>query len=296
MKQKMIFFLAAMTIVFAACKDKNEPSSGTSSDSDSRGSSQTSIEGVLAGKFSVSATTQVQFSQGNLQYQASTHTWRFAENQYDLIGSANSNIAADYSGWIDLFGWGTGDNPTNKSTDGSDYSIFPDWGVNAISNGGNTANTWRTLTTDELVYLFQTRTNAATLFGFGSVNGVNGTILLPDNWTTPSGVSFTASTAHTTQEPATNGTVFSNSNGNNFSHNTYTVAQWSQMESAGAVFLPAAGDRYGTDVGSVGSSGFYWSLTPDGASYACSLEFGSYGLNPQHLYPRSCGFSVRLVR
>ena len=44
------------------------------------------------------------FSQGNLQYQASTNTWRFAEHQYDLIGSDNSNISSTYSGWIDLFG------------------------------------------------------------------------------------------------------------------------------------------------------------------------------------------------
>lgn len=58
---------------------------------------------------------KVYFSQGNLQYQASTHTWRFAENQYDAIGSDNRKIAADYAGWIDLFGWGTSgyDNTAN---------------------------------------------------------------------------------------------------------------------------------------------------------------------------------------
>ena len=80
-------------------------------------------EGALSGVFSVSDTKQVQFSQGNLQYQASTNTWRFAENQWDyvgtqipdqyghaggtVIGSDNSNISQTYSGWIDLFGWGT---------------------------------------------------------------------------------------------------------------------------------------------------------------------------------------------
>ena len=47
------------------------------------------------------------FSQGNLQYQASTNTWKFADNQYDYVGSTNSNISSFYSGWIDLFGWGT---------------------------------------------------------------------------------------------------------------------------------------------------------------------------------------------
>ncbi len=250
--------------------------------------------GALAGLFSVSATTQVQFSQGNLQYQASTDTWRFAENQYDIIGSDNSNIAVDYSGLIDLFGWGTGSNPTQASTDYSDYSTFTDWGVNAISNGGNTANTFRTLTKDEWVYLFYTRTNAATLFGLGSVNGVNGTILLPDDWTLPEGASFTAST---TLGLADQGSYYLNYNGNNFSHNTYTAAQWSQMESAGAVFLPAAGNRGGTGVDSVGSYGYYWSATPGGTGNACSLSFSSAFLDPQDGGISRCiGFSVRLVR
>ena len=43
-------------------------------------------DGILSGAFSVGESTQVHFSQGNLQYQASTQTWRFAENQYDYIG------------------------------------------------------------------------------------------------------------------------------------------------------------------------------------------------------------------
>ena len=51
------------------------------------------IEGALPGLFSVSDNKKVSFSKGNLQYQASTNTWRFAEQQY-LYG--------------DLFGWGTG--------------------------------------------------------------------------------------------------------------------------------------------------------------------------------------------
>lgn len=63
--------------------------------------------GAVDGLFSVSATKKVYFSKGNLQYQASTNTWRFATNQWDRIGSGNSSISSSYSGWIDLFGWGT---------------------------------------------------------------------------------------------------------------------------------------------------------------------------------------------
>ena len=49
--------------------------------------------GKLPGKFSVSATKQVSFAMGNLQYQASTKKWRFAENQYDVIGEDNEGVS-----------------------------------------------------------------------------------------------------------------------------------------------------------------------------------------------------------
>ena len=145
-------------------------------------------DGALPGLFSVSATQQVYFSQGNLQYQASTNTWRFAEHQYDYVGtqtadgygdyggnvsgSDNRNISSTYNGWIDLFGWGTGSNPTLSSSYPEDYGTFMDWGCNAISNGGNTANQWRTLTRAEWYYLLNTRTDASSKRGTGNINGV----------------------------------------------------------------------------------------------------------------------------
>ena len=64
--------------------------------------------GAINGLFTINEEgDQVRFSQGNLQYQASTNTWRFAENQWDYVGADNSNISSEYDGWIDLFGWGT---------------------------------------------------------------------------------------------------------------------------------------------------------------------------------------------
>lgn len=217
------------------------------------------------------------FSQGNLQYQASTNTWRFAEHQYDLIGNDNSNISSTYSGWIDLFGWGTGSNPTNTSTSDNDYSTFVDWGVNAISNGGNTPNQWRTLTSDEWVYLCNARANAADLRSQATVNSVHGYIFLPDDFVLPAGFTFYA-------------------NSNDWSANTYSARGWSKLEAAGAVFLPAAGDRYGTDVSNVGSHGLFWSATPSGTGRACYLYFYSYYFSPQDNNYRYYGRSVRLVR
>lgn len=250
-------------------------------------------DGVLRGKFSVAANRKVYFSQGNLQYQASTGIWQFAEHQYDLRGSANVNISISFIGSIDLFGWGTGNNPTYTSTNNSDYPIFFDWGINAISNGGNEANIWRTLTKDEWSYLFYNRENAAMLFGLGNVNGINGTILLPDNWTLPSGISFTPST---TQGLVDDNGQYRNNNGDNFYHNAYTIEQWMSMEENGAVFLPAAGNRKGTSVSSVGTESYYWSSTPNDERYAYALEFYAYGLSPKDGPGRFIGCSVRLVR
>lgn len=50
--------------------------------------------GAISGLFSVGATQQVWFSQGNLQYRASTNTWRFAENQWDYVGTQNPPFGA----------------------------------------------------------------------------------------------------------------------------------------------------------------------------------------------------------
>ena len=86
--------------------------------------------GVLDGKFSVGSDKQVCFSKGNLQYQASKGVWRFADHQWDYIGYGNENISNSYSGWIDLFGWGTGNNPTNISCNNGVYGFYSEWGNN----------------------------------------------------------------------------------------------------------------------------------------------------------------------
>ena len=187
----------------------------------------------VIGVFSVSETKQVTFSPGNLQYHPANNEWRFAQSQLDYIGDANDSISSTYNGWIDLFGWST--STTNfgvsTSTDYNDYSgSFVDWGTNTIGN--DAPNTWRTLSKDEWLYIFYSRPNAQSLFALGSVNGVNGAIVLPDNWVTPIGVTFVAST---TQGLSWRGRHYYNSSDNNFTHNTYTYEQWLKMEEAGAV-------------------------------------------------------------
>ena len=63
-----------------------------------------------------------------------------------------------------------------------------------------------------------------------------------------------------------------------------------------SITLPAAGIRYcHSDVGIVGSFGYYWSSTPIDSDYAWSLDFYSGGVNMS--YGNRCGGqSVRLVQ
>ena len=192
-------------------------------------------EGALPGLFSVSPTQQVRFSKGNLQYQASTDTWRFAENQWDYVGNDNDNISLTYTGWIDLFAWGTGNNPIQGSIiTYSDFSTFVDWGVNPISNGGNQNNSWRTLSNAEWDYILYSRSGSQigdvwnASFVWATVNNVQGLIIFPDIYNHPAEVIVPR---------------YINSPNSNGSYNNYSVSEWSEMEDAGAVFLPAAGLR-----------------------------------------------------
>ena len=95
------------------------------------------------------------------------------------------------------------------------------------------------MTRDEWNYLLNNRNNASSLRGVAQVNGVNGLIFLPDNWTCPAGV--------------TSKSVFHSSYGTEYyaAYQTFTAEQWSKLEKSGAVFLPAAGYRDGASVYSV---------------------------------------------
>ena len=286
--------------------------------------------GAIDGKFTINDSgDQVHFSQGNLQYQASTNTWRFAENQWDYVGSQNSihgvpggtvsgsdnaNISQTYSGWIDLFGWGTSgyhdaSDPynvnyqpwaTSTSRVNETYNRFGygpstnmpspnltgssanyDWGYyNAISNGGNTTHQWRTLSHEEWVYVFNTRsTSSGIRYAKAQVNNVNGVILLPDDWST----SYYSLSSINTYDAS-------------FSSNVISASSWTNsLQAHGAVFLPAAGYRYGTSVNYVGSDGDYWSASYNNSSDAWLVLFYDTYLYTDYSYRRGYGFSVRPV-
>ena len=269
--------LTAIILICASCELHNQPE--------------------LQYGFSISETRQVVFSPGNLQYCPKTDLWRFAPNQYDYIGEGNNYIGQYYEGWIDLFGWGTGDNPTLHTIDTQDYATFTDWGSNSI--GKDPQNTWRTLTNDEWNYLLFLRPNACAYYTVAQVNGTNGLILLPDNWTAPKDIVIAS--GMNTYVPGDD--LYA-------AYQTFTAAEWKKLEKNGAIFLPAAGSRYpadfyGTEINtsSFQEVGQYWTSTKyfvpgydnweSGESY--SLHFYSGELYTREYY-NVYGFSVRLAK
>jgi len=240
--------------------------------------------------FSISDTKKVRFAPGNVQYQASTQTWRFAEHQYDYIGNAPGNtsraqVRDTQSYWIDLFCWGSGQYPTTLSRATGTPSFY-DWGDNFTGD-------WRTLSYNEGSYLLNQRPGHEQKYGLGNINGINGLILLPDNWTLPRGLTFTAG------------------HSNGYNTNTYSTSEWERMEDYGAVFLPATGVRNkqatstssptvtedGTSAGYLFNDLYY-----SGSAYAYYLYFSNsnvycrYNTNSNNGSSLATGHPVRLVK
>ncbi|MBQ5878561.1 MAG: hypothetical protein IIW59_00440, partial [Alistipes sp.] len=242
-------------------------------------------DGELPGRFTINDKgDKICFSRGLLQFNPAKYEFRFAENQYDIIGKDNEKIAPNYDGWIDLFGWGTsgfmGCQATEASDNSSDYGPASgdiagtnyDWGVyNPITNGGNKEGLWRTPTNNEWDYLMNKRSNAAKLRVRCTVCGVEGYMLMPDDfWNNRLRVPLDITAS-------------------NCSVNKYTAEQWSQLEALGVVFMPEVGFRkeksfFAGDWG-------VWLATDHGSG---SVRYGYFGGTSNYLTHRGCG--VRLIK
>ena len=249
-------------------------------------SSNLSVNAVFnapVGVFSVSndggnTTKQIHFSPGNLWAKGSVFdpTFNFENEQYEF------HTYEPGKSW-GLFSWSTDniENTYGMTTSGEPsvfYGAFVDWG-RAIGDG----ETWRTLTSAEWQYLFNSRQNTANKFGHATVADVHGIIVLPDEFIDPmknKGDKF-----------------FVPLSTPGWDANVYTSGgDWEAMEDAGAVFLPAAGRRNYDVVADVGVSGYYWSTTPSTdqfSAYCMSFLSNYFDLSDQN-YRRS-GYSIRLV-
>ncbi len=234
--------------------------------------------GTIGGQFTINGSgDKVYFSKGNLQYigSAATPYWKFADNQWDYLGTSTGQNSSATNVDRDLFGWGTKTDPYKTSDVNTSYS-WNEWGENAITNGGNRINSgWRTLESTEWAYLWNSRDNAANLRTLATVNNVTGLILMPDGWTA-SGVALTVTTA-------------------NYTTNNINSTDWNTLELQGCVFLPAEGYRHGTEIIDAGSYGAYWSSTSTSSVKATSMDFSSSTVEAYNTN-RSTGCSVRLVK
>ncbi len=211
---------------------------------------------------------KIYFAPGNLQYKSGeTYPWRFAENQWDTIGSY------DESSWVDYFAWGTwtGDNPDPKIVSNYDWEAYQAWSSSLnwdaadftkeylLADESQRDYDWYTLSKDEWQFLLN---RTGDLCVPGTANGVAGVILFPDAWT---------------------GTYYGG-----------VVEYTAAMQEAGAVFLPKAGFY----IGNVIEGAYYWSSTmgddPYNPSAYCAVLYGNGGYLDG--YSRANGCPVRLVR
>jgi len=239
--------------------------------------------------FTVADGKKVYFSPGNLQatYNGTEWAWGFAPSQTTIIGEAaantsiNGNGTVSTNGTVDFFGW-VGE--SSRWTGAAMYGISNSTSTNSVDGYGTGKNEalksdwgkvfgedspWYTLSHEEWVYLLgngsdPSRSGASDLRHWASVNSVNGLIILPDGYDTE-GLDWSS-------------------------------IDWATLESAGAVFLPAAGCRFGTGVYDVGSYGCYWSSSAYDEDIAWFLNFGSDYVYPGYDGDRGYGQSVRLVR
>lgn len=304
-----LLMLCVITGMVAGCGKESDNDTDTIAGKENTDTiDNTMTQGVLQGVFSIGEGKQIHFSQGVLQYQASTNTWRFATEQYDYSGADNENISATYDGWIDNFAWGTSGWAESGATAYMPYSILAeadlyliggthtvdligdyanaDWGVfNAISNGGNKAGLWRTMTAQEWKYLLDERPNAHKLRSIAHVCGHYGILLLPDNWNRKD-IPFTPEATYNV--------------------NNYDAETWPALQKAGAVFLPATGYRTVKAIGVQERIGMYWSVNANKASteYIYAVVFhtgiddknGAWSIFPNGECQRFLGIPTRLVR
>ena len=285
-------------------------------------------DGSVEGVFKISETESVKFSKGNLQYQASTNTWRFAEYQFDAVSgksnnhvgenggnvfvnnvkSDNVNVSSTYSGWIDLFAWGCSGHkvadeeysaylPYSLNEDCSDYyqgatltGTSADWGVN-MSTG---TTTWRTLSKTEWDYLYQ-HSKSKGHFAYATINTKKGDETIP--------VAGIVLLPENWSGMPGNCTFNSEEN---FNANTYSESQWFKMQKKGAVFFPASGVRKISDKSSKANKVWltstmtyaaYWTAdaTQNSANAFWFVGSSDKGVQQQP-YSKNAGMCVRLVK
>ena len=190
-------------------------------------------DGAIQGVFSISETERVFFSKGNLILE--NETYRFADNQYDYLGSYTIANSQTLKNPRDFF------HPKND--------------FDAISNAtiSNTSSeNWGLLTRDEWNYILNKRNIPSYTIYIDGLK-IQGRLILPDGWVAPNNaVNLTES------------------------QNVISLDEIKILESAGALFLPSAGqgmyheylnDQYRHFVKNLGFSSCHYYVKDPSYSY-----------------------------
>lgn len=249
---------------------------------------------ILPGVFTVSAgedevegtadDVRVRFSPGNLRYDVERGIWSFFRNQYDC---GPSTYAGGHDKEISLFTWGYGSWSTIPDTQeyvpgvvgGQVLSRSQDWG-SGLAGG----NVWRTLSVDEVEYLFN-----KSRIGRAVVCEMNGDIIIPDIFIDPE-----TNRGSCPFVPFTKSDIEAGYEDNIYS----SESDWSAMESAGAVFFPAAGSRTKDGINYFGTMGTFWTTTSNRLSnttLAYRAHMNSSKTAWSAIADKGVGYSVRLV-
>ena len=199
-----------------------------------------------------------------------------------LVGAASTALAQTFSSGIFSVGATSYVRFAQSNLNSNSRELFQWSELNTIVPSGQ-----RVLSEDEWHYLFTARTNAYSQFAQGRIEvseGVytKGLIILPDyeTWTLPQGLTWNYTDTQLGYEK-----------------NTYTQDEWNQMDTAGAVFLPAAGySSNGSSVIDVNSQGNYWTSTPSDDSNAYCVQLSAGYFDDEANYSQSVYYSVRTVQ
>jgi hypothetical protein len=256
------------------------------------------IKGV--GAFSISFNNQVTFAPSNLVYNRVDNKWHLADNPWDILGAKilaspsydyqnpsesiyNYMYISDvnmFAREIDVFGWGTGNNPTLVGEDYTDFPVFAEWGKNIIGN--DRTKQWRTLTKDEWEYILFKRYDADKLLAYIIVDGhIGGLLLFPDNWVHPDGIKLTT---------GFNPDFFAG-------YNYLDSEEVLQFQEKGAIFLPSTAKRFPGEYRLEGSymNGYYWTSSAKDEQHSYAIKFTEKNIKLVQQDPAT-GIAVRLAK
>ena len=230
---------------------------------------------------------------GNQDTRSNAHTYQTNYMPYSTSG--NSAVLGEPAYYINPYGYGPDYYSATKY--GLSVNDKSDWGCLEI--GTDPAGTWRTLSNAEWKWLLgpsysqnpgtDCRTSstingtANARYAMVKVNDVCGLMVFPDVFAWPSDVANMPSTFNT--------------NSSTWNDVNYSATDFGKLESAGVVFLPAAGYRKVNQLKRLGTYGIYWSSScyDKSSSYCTKFEESSVDTQSNFGY-RAHAYSVRLVR